>query len=267
MADPRRRRSRRRLLGGAGGALVAGVAGCVGSGSEARGGADDAGANTVAGTATTGRSGSDDGGEVASPTRVGSGTTGFDVGVDGDPVLGRGDAPVDLYYWTDYQCPFCKRFEEGAFPRLLDREVSEGRLRIVPLELPNIGQASWNAAVMARCVWKTVRERRPAAFLDWHRAVFEEQGEPNSGWASTGNLLSIAESVDGVDAAAVESRFEGDTAAELETVRTQRRRAGDAGVGATPGFVAYGRESGSTAKLTGAQPYERFSTVIGSVRS
>ncbi|MFC4360513.1 DsbA family protein [Halobium salinum] len=264
MTGQQTRFSRRRILAGTGVAVIGSLAGC----SSARSNESD-GANTVGDSGQTSRNGPTTGGESgagsASLVNAGSGTTGYDVSVDGNAIIGQPDATADLYYWSDYQCPFCKRFEEGAFPKLLENEVADGELRIVPLSLPNIGQASWNAAVMARCVWKDVRDTRPAAFVDWHRAVFDAQGEPNSGWASAEKLLSITESVDGADANAVESCYSGDNADELDTIRSERQRAGESGVGVTPGFVAYGRDTDRSGKLTGAQPYERFSKAVETV--
>ncbi|MFB6265773.1 MAG: thioredoxin domain-containing protein, partial [Candidatus Nanohaloarchaea archaeon] len=31
-----------------------------------------------------------------------------------DPVIGPQDAPVTVVSWEDYQCPFCKRFEQNT---------------------------------------------------------------------------------------------------------------------------------------------------------
>ena len=33
------------------------------------------------------------------------------VKIDGEPFIGDLNAPVTIAYWSDYQCPFCKRFE------------------------------------------------------------------------------------------------------------------------------------------------------------
>jgi hypothetical protein len=36
-----------------------------------------------------------------------TGTTGYGVELQGSPVMGSDDAPIDMYYWTDYMCPWC----------------------------------------------------------------------------------------------------------------------------------------------------------------
>jgi len=47
-------------------------------------------------------------------------TTGFGVELAGRPIAGEPDAPVDVYYWTDYLCPFCKGVRDGDAPRHRD---------------------------------------------------------------------------------------------------------------------------------------------------
>lgn len=37
---------------------------------------------------------------------------------DGWNVMGREDAPVTMVEFTDYQCPFCRRFEADSFAQL-----------------------------------------------------------------------------------------------------------------------------------------------------
>ena len=38
---------------------------------------------------------------------------------DGQPFIGNANAPVTLAYWADYQCPFCKKFDENLIGLLL----------------------------------------------------------------------------------------------------------------------------------------------------
>lgn len=63
-------------------------------------------------------------------------TTGFGVELDGRPIAGEPDAPVDIYYWTDYLCPFCKKFETGALPDVGRNYVDAGEARLVTLMYP-----------------------------------------------------------------------------------------------------------------------------------
>jgi protein-disulfide isomerase len=68
------------------------------------------------------------------------------------PLLGSKDAPLTLVEFTDYQCPFCQKFQSSAFPELKRNYIDSGRLRFysrdLPLEMHNDAQ---RAAQAARC--------------------------------------------------------------------------------------------------------------------
>jgi|GEM_PF-360592 len=192
-------------------------------------------------------------------------TTPTGIDLAGNPILGDPDAPVDMYYWSDFQCPFCNRFEQNAAPKLVENEISEGRLRTVFLELPNVGSDSRIAALVAKCVWRQVKDARPDAYHRWHATVYDEQEQPDSGWASREQLLALTESVDGVDADAVDSCLESHREAVAASVEADVEQAGSHGVSVTPGFVLCERDSGETRTLTGAQPYDRFQAEIEAI--
>jgi protein-disulfide isomerase len=74
------------------------------------------------------------------------------VSVGDNPTLGRDDAPVTMVEFTDYQCPYCKRFHSNTFPRLKEKYIDTGKLRYVSMDLPlKFHQLARPAAVAARC--------------------------------------------------------------------------------------------------------------------
>jgi protein-disulfide isomerase len=203
----------------------------------------------------------------APPVHASDETTGFGLDLAGHPIMGPLDAPVDLYYWSDYQCPFCRRFERNALPKLIENQVRPGRLRVVFVEYPYLGAGSMTAAVMDRCVWRTVREDAPRAYWRWHSAVFDEQASENSDWASKANLLDVTRRVDGVDASAVESCVAENRADIEASIQADVEQASGFGVDGTPSFVLYNRSADAAGKLVGAQPYERFEGAIERVQN
>ncbi|MFC7044691.1 DsbA family protein [Halobacteriaceae archaeon GCM10025711] len=230
--------SRRRLLG-ATAAGLAGTAGCLGLGSGGAGGA-------------TGQDGADPG----------------EIDLAGKPRLGSTDAPLTLYYWTDFQCPFCAQFEAETLPKIREEYVSSGDLLVVTIPVAFFGEDSLTAAAAAKCVWRQTGEDDPDAYWAWHAAVYDEQGDKNSGWASRANLLDITESVEGVSADRVATCLDEDG----DELRTAVRDAGDEaqnsfGVRGTPTFVVSHAPSGRWSKLVGAQPFDRFQSEIETVRS
>ena len=232
--------SRRRLL-------VAGVA-TVGAGS-----------GVVYGASKLAESdGESDSSESDTPRLHRSTATSFGVDLIGDPLVGSSEATLDLLYWSEYQCPFCKRFETETLPTLVENDVRSGRVRIVLLELPYMGADSMTAAVADRCVWEQVREDTPGRYWRWRAEMYANQEPKNSGWASRENILQLTASVDGVDSGRLATCLD-DRRDEFEShVEAERQAARSFGFRGTPSFVLGNRETGKAGKLVGAQPYENF---------
>jgi protein-disulfide isomerase len=51
-------------------------------------------------------------------------------------LLGAADAPVTVVEFTDYQCPFCKRFVQSTFPTLKRDYIDTGKLRWIVRDMP-----------------------------------------------------------------------------------------------------------------------------------
>lgn len=127
--------------------------------------------------------------------------------VGDDPVLGEASAPVTIYYFADFQCPFCRRFElDGTMDRLRTNYIDTGGARLVFKDLPILGDDSWVAAEASQFVW----DRSPSSYWAWHRGLYEIQGPERSGWASADRIVAYSSTVPGVDAvelkAALDSR-------------------------------------------------------------
>ncbi|QFU83144.1 DsbA family protein [Natronorubrum aibiense] len=189
-------------------------------------------------------------------------TSPLDVDLAGKPIMGSPDAPLEIYYWTDFQCPFCEQFERETLPGLVSDYVEPGQVRIIFIPLAYFGADSMTAAVASKCVWDQVREDEPTAYWNWHTAVFDEQGEKNAGWAAADNLIEYTRSVSGVDAEALESCLE-DRRSELESeVETDGERAQSLRVSGTPTFIVFNPAAETAGRLVGAQPNDRFDDAI-----
>jgi len=211
------------------------------------------------------RSGSSEQRYVPATSHTSDETSGFGVELAGRPIAGERDAPVDIYYWTDYLCPFCKKFEAETFPELGQNYIDTGDVRLVALYMPNIGRYSMPAAIWGRCVWSQVADTEPSAFWNWHSAAFDEQ--PNSGkdWADDETFAGVTERTDGVDRSAVERCRQERGESIRESMDPNLAVAYEARIQGTPGFVIYNRESGAVVKAVGAQPYENFADAIDRV--
>lgn len=70
----------------------------------------------------------------------------------GVPMLGSKDAPVTMVEFTDYQCPFCNRFQATTFGELKKNYIDTGKVRFYSRDLPLEFHANaMRAAQAAHC--------------------------------------------------------------------------------------------------------------------
>jgi len=186
-----------------------------------------------------------------------------DVKTDGHPFIGKGNAPVVMAYWYDYQCPFCKAFDTGgipqittpaALPDLIKNYVNTGKLKIVFFDYPFLGSDSTDAAEYAHAIW----DLYPSQFFAWHEAMFkaqDDEGDQGFGDAATIDAL-IKSSFPQMDAAKVKAQVAAKKADYDKAIADDRSQGSAQGVNGTPGFVI------GTTLISGADAYSSFTAAI-----
>ena len=95
-------------------------------------------------------------------------TTAQNVATLGSPILGDIKAPVTLIEFTDYECPFCKKFYKNALPKLKKAYIDTGKLRLVVRDFPlPFHKNARPAANAAHCA------REQDKFWPMHDALYE----------------------------------------------------------------------------------------------
>jgi protein-disulfide isomerase len=103
-------------------------------------------------------------------------------------VYGNADAPVTMDIWADFQCPYCKAFEEQS-GATVNQLAADGKAKIVFHPLSFIGPESKAATNAFGCA---IDEGRGQEFIP---AVFVAQGAENSGVFTDERLIEIGNSV------------------------------------------------------------------------
>jgi len=74
------------------------------------------------------------------------------LGLQGDPSLGSANAPITIVEFSDFQCPYCKRFHDQVLPALKKEYIDTGLVRFVHKDLPlPFHEYAREAAISARC--------------------------------------------------------------------------------------------------------------------
>jgi len=166
--------------------------------------------------------------------------------------MGREDAPVTMVEFTDYQCPFCRRFETGSFAQLKKEYIDTGKVRFVSRDLPlEFHPNAPGAAVAARCAGEQNKfwEMRDAMMLD---TATDLGPESILKYGQKANLDMTAFS-----ACLKDKKF-------TEAIKKDTADAASLGISGTPSFVI-----GKTAKdeiagvrIVGAVPFAVFDSTI-----
>lgn len=164
------------------------------------------------------------------------------VETDDDPALGPANAPITIIEFSDYNCPYCRAWQQQVMGPLL--EAYPDQIRFVYRDFPIVGggAAGLAAAQAANCAGEQ------QAYWDYHAALFSGSFPLDSS-----GFRAAAESL-GLDAAALVDCVE--SGRHAEEVNQDLRYAAGLGIRGTPTFFING------IPLVGAQPLERFSEII-----
>lgn len=93
----------------------------------------------------------------------------YDIPTEGFPSLGPEDAPIVIVEFSDFQCPFCRRFHDETYQSLL--EAYPGQIRFVYRNLPltSIHPAAMPSAIASLCA------KDQNAYWDYHEKLFSSE--------------------------------------------------------------------------------------------
>jgi len=181
------------------------------------------------------------------------------ISLDDDPVKGDTNAPVTIIEFSDFQCPFCKRFFDQTLPILEEKYIKTGKVNFVYRDFPlsNIHPNAQQSHIAAECA------DEQGAFWPFHDVLFERQGE----WAQLGsneinNKFKQFASEIGIDSVSFGNCL--DLTTFDAEVNKDYLDGVSYGVTGTPTFFI-GNEKDGYMRLTGAQPISVFQTNIDKI--
>ena len=166
---------------------------------------------------------------------------------DDDAVLGDEDAPVTIIEFSDYQCPFCKRFHTDTFPQLNEEYIKTGKVKFIYRDFPlGFHQNAQKAAEAAECAGEQGK------YYEMHEKLFTMGNGDGSGLNPV-DLKKCAQELK-LDTGKFNTCL--DSSAMRQEVAKDLADGQRAGVQGTPGFFVNGQE------ISGAQPFGAFQAVI-----
>lgn len=165
----------------------------------------------------------------------------YEIPTENSYALGPENAPITLVEFSDYQCPYCRRWHDEVYQPLL--AAYPGKIRFIYKHLPltSIHPEAFPAAEAAMCAGDQ------NAFWEFHERLFGSEALGKDVY------LQYAQEL-GLDAATFESCI--DNRKHEQVVSTDMNFAIDLGIRSTPTFFINGLA------IVGAQPLDVFKQVI-----
>lgn len=173
--------------------------------------------------------------QAQAPTRL-------EVSLDDDPSIGPADAPITIVEFSDFNCPYCRKFQQETLADLM--ATYPNQIRFVYRDFPVTSQESFIAAQAAQCA------NDQSAYWAFHDALFSDRhGLGNDAYEAYAKEL-------GLDSQALLDCVSAGKYAE--EVQADARYAAGLGATGTPTFFINGLP------FVGAQPLASFMQVIDS---
>jgi protein-disulfide isomerase len=165
----------------------------------------------------------------------------YDIPTKGFPTLGPADAPITLVEFSDYQCPFCRRWHQEVYEQLL--AAYPGKIRIVYRNLPltSIHPDAMAAAEAAMCAGEQ------DAYWPFHNKLFSSESLNQQTFLQYAQELSL--NVETFKTCITDEKYK-------DAITSDSDFAINLGIRSTPTFFINGLA------VVGAQPLEVFKQVI-----
>jgi protein-disulfide isomerase len=170
----------------------------------------------------------------------------------GEPYIGNANAPVTMALFFDYQCPFCKQFDQTVLNQIYTNYVQTGKVKVVFKDFQFLGPDSTVDAEFARAVWAAY----PNQFYAWFTAMFAAQDEENTGFGDLASVEKLTATVPGIDVTKVEALMTQNKAAYDTAIDADRAEGAADGIQGTPSVMI------GTTLLQGAQTYATVSGLL-----
>ncbi len=178
---------------------------------------------------------------VEAPQPTQSPYTRYEIPTEGYPSLGPDDAEIVIVEFSDYQCPFCRRFHDETYQQLLD--AYPGQIRFVYRNLPltSIHPSAMPAAIASLCA------NDQNKYWEFHEKLFSSETLDESTYIQYATDLGL--DVETFTACLTSGSHD-------EFIQQDMNFSLDLGVQSTPTFFVNGLA------IVGAQPLVNFQQII-----
>ncbi|MCB0131173.1 MAG: thioredoxin domain-containing protein [Caldilineaceae bacterium] len=173
--------------------------------------------------------------------------------VEGYPYRGDPDAPVVMFEYSDFQCPFCSRYFVQTEPAINEAYVRNGQVRVIFRDFPLV-QLHPNAPA-AHAASLCVAEQGAPLYWEMHNQLFRTQSDWSQNPDALAYFAGLAEEIGSDMELYTQCMDLGDVAAAVQAGVDEARSKGFSG---TPSFQFVNAAGGDGYDIVGAKPYDNF---------
>ncbi len=174
--------------------------------------------------------------DAAPPARIQAST-------DDDPFKGDKDAPVTIIEFSDYQCPYCAKFDMQTLPALEENYIKTGKVKFVYRDFPlGFHKNAQKASEASECA------DEQGKFWEMHDKIFQNQHALDAK-----SLKKYAQEL-GLETEKFNSCL--DSGKMASEVQKDLSDGTSYGISGTPAFLING------ILVSGAQPFNVFQEII-----
>jgi protein-disulfide isomerase len=164
-----------------------------------------------------------------------------------DLVIGSANAPITIIEYASLTCGHCATFHTQVLPRLKDKYIATGKVRLIYRDFP-LDDLAMTASLLARCT------ASPDKALDMIGSLFATQDAWAAPNVAEAELKKLSANF-GLEGAAFDACFKNDTLFE-QLVQAQEHAEKELKVEGTPAFFIDGK------KFEGRPTIEEFDKVL-----
>jgi protein-disulfide isomerase len=166
----------------------------------------------------------------------------YDIPTDGYPSLGSDDAKIVIVEFSDFQCPYCRKFHDETYQALLDSYPGQIRFvyRNLPLP-PTMHPAAMSAAIASLCA------NDQNSYWEYHDKLFSSETLDEATYIQYAADLGL--DVETFTACLSSGSHDAEIKADVEF-------SSNLGIQSTPTFFVNGLA------IVGAQPLKNFQQII-----
>lgn len=151
----------------------------------------------------------------------------------GEKMLGLANAPITIFGFEDFQCPYCHEFYLKVFPEIKKEYIDTGLVQFIQKDYPFLGEESILAAAAGRCA---AEENK---FWEYRESLYAAQGAENAGTFVNPKLVSMGQEL-GLNSQNFSDCV--NTGKFVDAVKADKDMAAALSVSATPTFFINGKK-------------------------